>query len=85
MGHRIAWPFRSGKSLGQAMSQLRFALQEHFEVEVRQDAHSKQNRYAFGPRRDDTESAQSKPNEPAEAEEPVEVLAGFAGFERGKL
>jgi hypothetical protein len=83
--HRIPWPFGSGKSLGRALSQLRFALRERFEVEVSQDAHSKQNRYAFGPRRRDAKLAQTRPNQPAESEEPVEVLAGLAGFKSGKL
>jgi hypothetical protein len=83
--HRIAWPFGSGKSLGQALSQLRFALQEHFEMEVNQNAHAKQNQYAFGPKRGDAEPAQKRPNKPVESEKLAEVLAGFAGFERGKL
>jgi hypothetical protein len=83
--HRIPCPFGSVRSLGQTLSQLRFALQERFEVEVSQDAHSKQNLYAFGPKRDDAETAQTKSIQPAQSEEPVEVFAGFAGFERGKL
>jgi hypothetical protein len=83
--HRIPWPFGSGRSLGQALGQTRFALQEHFDVEVRQDAHAKQNRYAFGPKRGDAEPAQVRPIEPQEAEEPFEEFAGFAGIERGKL
>jgi hypothetical protein len=82
---QIPWPFGSSKSLGQALSRLRFTLQERFGLEVSQDAHTKQNLYAFGPRRDAAEPAQATPNVLAEAEEPVEVLAGFAGFEGGKL
>jgi hypothetical protein len=48
--HRIAWPFGSGRSLGQALNHLQFALKERFEVEVKHDAHSKQNRYGFAPK-----------------------------------
>ena len=81
--HRIAYPFGSGKGLGQALSQLRFALRERFDVEVNYDAHAKQNIYAFGAKPSEPEPAQSRPNETAQAEEPVEVFAGFAGIERG--
>lgn len=83
--NRIPWPFESGKSLGQALGRLRLAPRESFEVDVSQDSHSKQNRYAFRPRSDDADLPQTSPNGPTEAEEPVGVLAGFAGFEQGKL
>jgi hypothetical protein len=81
--HRIAYPFGSGRGLGQALSQLRFALRERFDVEVNYDAHAKQNLYAFGAKSSEPEPAQPKPNEPAESEELVEEIAGFAGIERG--
>jgi hypothetical protein len=76
-GHRIQWPFANGRSLGQTLSQLRFALAERFEVEVTLNAHSKQNRYAFGLKEPASEPL-------GQAAEPEEVLefAGFAGIER---
>jgi hypothetical protein len=80
--HRINWPFGSGRSLGQALNHLQFALKERFEVEVKHDAHSKQNRYGFAPKEPEPHL-----DSLIRAAEPEEVLefAGVAGIERGKL
>jgi hypothetical protein len=76
--HRIAWPFGSGRSLGQALNHLQFALKERFEVDVKHDAHSKQNRYGFAPKEPQPDSLIRM----AEPEE-VEEFAGFAGIKPG--
>jgi hypothetical protein len=79
--HRIAWPFANGKSLAQALSQLQFALAEDFEVNLRFDAHKRQNTYQFGPKQPKLHAENLiRPAEP----EGVLELAGIAGFDSGK-
>jgi hypothetical protein len=48
--HKIAWPFDSGKALGQSLGQLRTALKQKFDLEVARDAHTKQFGYRFWPK-----------------------------------
>ena len=79
--NRIAWPFANGKSLAQTLGQLQFALAEDFEVNLRFDAHKRQNTYQFGPKQ--PKGHAENLIRPAEPEEVLE-LAGIAGFDSGK-
>jgi len=79
--NRIAWPFANGKSLAQTLGQLQFALAEDFEVNLRFDAHKRQNTYQFAPKQPKVRT--DNLIQPAEPEEVLE-LAGIAGFDSGK-
>jgi hypothetical protein len=47
---RISWPLDNPRTLGQRLGQLKTALQQKFDVEITQDAHTKQNSYRFWPK-----------------------------------
>jgi hypothetical protein len=81
-GRDVAWPFANGKSLAQTLGQLQFALGEDFDVNLRFDAHKRQNSYQFGPKQ--PKGHAENLIRPAEPEEVLE-LAGIAGFDSGKL
>jgi hypothetical protein len=78
--NRFGWPFDCGRSLGQRLGQLRYALREKFDVEVAWDAHDKQYRYGFWPKgMQQAEAASASlaiPDEPTA----VEAAAGNAGM-----
>jgi hypothetical protein len=74
--HQIAWPFGNGKALGLALGQAKTALREKFDVAIAWDAHGKQNRYSFRPKRPELNSDNAVA---APVPEEVPEFAGCAG------
>jgi hypothetical protein len=80
----IAWPIRSGKSLGQRLGQLLPALEQRFDVNVDMDLHAKQNRYCFWPKGASGEQqgvvCAAEPNLLILPAFPAQLGVGFAGI-----